>query len=325
MRTRRVLLALVVGAFALSGCALLTPITAPDLAPDGPVAVGSCLDRMNGRDSDRTSIVACIEPHLFEVTSIEEWPGMASMLEGSDPGKVWDAIHLVDGSGDGADYSEWASRECQDATLDVLDLNQVSMAGISSSKLKLIAGGSYGIDLSLGSRDEFVAGDHRTICSVAWYDQDGPREVVDPSGIGFAGYLGPGVPISERECWDSKGYEVSCTRPHAAQVVASFEAVDVFDDDIIEHTYDDTMTDDDYDLTDSFCDALMEQLLPRHVSGEVGYLAEASQGYGWDDWDGKVSDDGGYFYSCLLVARDTEALLSGDVFAGDVTVEGDQA
>ena len=54
--------------------------TSSPTAPDVP-AVGTCLEDMNGYDSDRRSIVDCTELHLYDVVGSAEWPGMADAIE----------------------------------------------------------------------------------------------------------------------------------------------------------------------------------------------------------------------------------------------------
>jgi hypothetical protein len=326
MRTRRLLLAIAAGsALLLSGCTLLTPITLQGSHADDTVRVGSCLDGMNGNDSDRSAIVSCTDQHLYEVTGIAEWPGMAALIAAGDAGQVWDDLHASDGSGAGGDYLTWASRECQRAALDVLGISGLVVNGDTALDVRLTAGGGYGIDLSLGSRREFVAGDHRTVCSVAWYE-DGPvpRSVTDPDGVGFAGYLGPGVPLSLRECWDIEGYVVPCTRPHGYQVVAGFDGAGVFDPDIIDRTATGELTDDDYAVIDEFCAQLSDALRPGKVAPPAaGFLGESTNAQAWDDYDGTVDPDGGYFYTCLVRPNDTDSRLTGDLFDGTLAAVAD--
>jgi hypothetical protein len=278
---------------------------------------------MNGYDSARTSLISCTEPHLFEVTGILEWPKMDAVLTGADPGKVWDTIHQSNGSGDGEEYISWASEACQGAAQELLLIDRIEIDGHDAGALRLSVGGGYGIDLSLGSRDEFVAGDHRTVCSVAWYGGGPrPRKVTTPEGLDFSDYAGPGFDLEQRECWDVEAYAVSCAEPHAVQSLVGFDGLEAYGEEIVAHMAEGKMSEEDYKVADAFCEKLLFETIPDSDGlDDLGFLAEASASPAWDDYKGTVDPDGGYFFACLAGPLEAGALMNGDVFAGNTTIE----
>lgn len=311
--------------FLLAGCALLPifpplpglPTAAP---PAVPLAVGSCLDARIDADSDRDALVDCDEPHLFEVTSIDEWPGMEAALAAKEPGAVWDAIHLVDGSGDSAEYGRWASFACNEAAQGTVGISDVEVDGHTASDLRLRVGGTYGVDLSLASREAFVAGDHRTVCSMAWYDDlRRPRMV---SGPAFTELLHPGFPADRRECWSGDYSEIACDLPHAAQVLLAFDGLVAVGPDVIERAAMGEPTDEDWAAIDAVCEELLLQTLPFSADlGELGFLGDIVTGPAWDEFDGSVDPDSGYFYACVAVGPEVDDKITGDVFEGTAAID----
>lgn len=318
---------LTVAALVLTGCSLLrAPLQ--QLLPDpatsaGPLGIGSCLDGMNGADSDRTALVPCDELHLFEVTAIEEWPGMDDALAAADgdAGALWDEIHLLDGSeGATRDYGTWASRACSEAGQRMIGIADVDVDGHTASELWLFIGGPYGVDMSLGSREEFVAGDHRTVCSLAWYQGGQAPERNDDRS--FAHLREPGVSLLHRECWDSEYYEVPCTRPHTSQVVVGFDGVEAYGPELVQRVASGGWTEADIDTTDAFCEKLLPEVVPygAPIDG-LGYYAETFVGSGWDSFDGTVDPEESYPFVCLVLGYEDGDLLSGDVYGDELTVE----
>lgn len=308
----------------LSGCTLVSSLIStfrPDSTPL-PSGVGACLDRRIEADSDRNSIVDCDEPHLFEVTSIDQWPGMADAIEAADGdlGAVWDQLHLVDGSPESLDYGIWASRNCNEAAQRTVGIADVEVDGHTASDIWLRVGGSYGVDLSLGSRDQFVAGDVSTFCSMAWYDDvQRPRLLTGPK---FAQLLHPGFPPDRRECWSGNYSVIACDQPHAAQVLLEFDGLEAFGPELIERAATGEPLEEDWTTADGFCEQLLLQSLPFSVNlGDVGFLADISTGDAWDEFDGTVDPDAGYFFACVAVGLEVDDMLTGDVFEGTAAID----
>jgi hypothetical protein len=303
----------------LTGCSLLQRIV-PHTAPSaGPLTVGSCLDGMVGADSDRTATVACELPHMFEVTGIDEWPGMADALAAADDaGALWDEINGPDAEGH-EDYWEWAAKACMASAQRVIGIADVELDGVTAGDLWLRIGGPYNVDHSLATRSDFVGGDHRTVCSLAWYyGTQTPEREANPS---FSELLKPDFPTILRECWDAEYYDVPCTRPHNAQAVVIFDGLPALGPALITRTANGEATDDDWSRVDDVCEELMLQALPSTASlDELWYYGETTVGQGWDDYEDAIDEKLQYPYACLAVGENDGDLISGDVFNGDAHV-----
>lgn len=309
----------------LSGCSLLTPL--PGFPQSGPGAaeleVGSCLDGMSGADSDRRSVVDCDQPHLFEVTAVTEWPGMADAIEeAGGAAEAWDALHVIVGStGEPEDpeYTEWASKTCESAAQRALRIDDVEVDGKTAGDIWLRIGAGYGVDLSLDTRDGFIAGDHTTVCSVAWYDaRNQPRKVTFEKGTSFADAAGPNFPLKHRECWDTDYYVTPCTLPHGAQVLLGFEGVAAFGADFVETVGNGEATEKEWNLADDLCEELLFQALPGSADfgPDLGYLTEVGIGPSWDEFDGAVVPGEPYPFVCLALGPDEDSEFEGDIFDG---------
>jgi hypothetical protein len=326
-RLRPALVAITVAitlASALSGCTFLSTI--PGLVPDPPASgnIGSCLDGLNGADSDRYSVVDCDQPHLFQVTAVDQWPGMADAIEAADGdlGAVWDDIHLAGGTADSAEYGMWASRDCNEAAQRTVGIDDVVVDGHTAADLWLRIGGTYNVDLSLNSREKFVGeNDVSTFCSLAWYDESGKPRLVDAPP--FEQLVHPGFAPDMRECWSGNYSTISCDEPHAGQVLLAFDGLEAFGPELIDRAATGQPLEADWTTADDFCEQLLLQTIPSSANlADLGYLADIQVGYGWDEYDGAVDPDAVYFFACLAVAPETGDMLTGDVFEGTAAVDG---
>jgi hypothetical protein len=312
----------------LSGCSLLTPL--PGFPQSGPGAaeleVGSCLDGMSGADSDRRSVVDCDQPHLFEVTAVTEWPGMADAIEeAGGAAEAWDALHVIVGStGEPThpEYFDWAETACETATQQVLRIDDVELDGKSAADIWLRLGAGYGVDLSLDTREGFVAGDHRTVCSAAWYDARGnPLSVTLGDGITLSDAAGPDFPLDQRECWDDEFYLTTCKVPHAAQVLVGFDGVATLGAELVAKLGNGDGTDSDWEVADTVCDQLLDQTLPSSADfgPDLGYLSEIGISPGWEAFEGTLDPDQNYPFACVALG-DEGTMFEGDVFDGTAAV-----
>jgi hypothetical protein len=314
----------------LAGCGVVGLLgEPPDLrSPAGPLEVGACLEGMVGNDSDRESVVSCDAPHRFEVVAIAEWPEMNEFIrENGDlsfsrlhPASDTDAQDVLD-------YFDWATDECQQAIMESAGIADVEVDGHSAVDLGLRLGGGYGLDISLASRTGFQAGDHRTVCSAAWYNSYGAPSLVEfPVGVRFADVNTTSLPIEQRECWAVDYDIVPCDEEHAGQVVVDFDGLEAFGPEVITRAAEGEPTEADWTLEDAFCDELTDAAMarPEFMSG-LAYFADLQSDYGWGAWDGEVDDDYTYRYACLVAAPGTTDLLTGDVFAGDVQIVADSS
>jgi hypothetical protein len=303
-------------AFALAGCGVLPGLPiGGEVRSIADIAVGDCLDGMIGFDSDRNAVVDCDTAHLYEVTAIAEWPGFdAAIAETGDAGAAWDDVNL---SEEVSPYWAWASTTCSKASRDVLGVDDVEVQGHTAAELWLTVGGEYGIDQSLPSRSGFLAGDHRTVCSIAWYDeQQEPRRVTLPDGVRFADITGPEFDVGLHDCWSENYAQIDCERPHYGQVLAGFEGLNAFGDEFVGRAADGVQTEEDWMASDAFCTELLGQVLPETADLDgLTVIADIAPGVGWVEWNGDVDPDHPYSFACLAVGPEFEP-VSGDVFAG---------
>jgi hypothetical protein len=315
---------------ALSGCTLL-PVIGPSgasapVASDvpvigGAVKVGDCLSDALGPDSDRDSVVSCDEPHFYDVLSLEEWPGMQAALDDAAADEVFTALHRYDDAGISGGYDTWASQTCDDTMRAELGWDALGFDGHTADELYLKPGGSFTSDFSLASRAAFVGGDHRTLCSVGWYDDRGNLAISYPDGLRFADVLQRGFPLEARECWDVDTYTVPCSDDHAYQNLVNFEGLEIFGADLISRFGDGTATDSDWAVADDFCQTVLNDALPLSASLDgLGYLANFGASSGWDSFEGTVDPDEYYAFVCLASPLQPGDLLSGDVFNADAAI-----
>jgi hypothetical protein len=214
----------------------------------------------------------------------------------------------------------WASGACNEGAQRRVGIDDVEVEGHTAADLWLRVGGTYNVDLSLGSRDQFVGGDVATVCSLAWYDETGTPRLL--SGPAFSQLLHPGFPADRRECWSGDYSEIPCDEPHAAQVLLAFDGLTAFGPEVIERAAAGEPTEADWAAEDAFCEQLLLRTMPFSANlGDVGYLADIQTGYGWDEFDGTADPDSAYFYACVAAGLEPDDLLVGDVFEGTAAVD----
>lgn len=313
-------------AVLMSGCSLLEPIQS---GGSSSVSVGDCLGEMLGADSDRDSLIDCDEPHRFEVTAIVTWPGMADLVEeqGGDAGRAWDRLHTTDSATGGAlitEYVDWAERECMAAAQRTLRIDDVTVGDLTAADIWLRLGGGWGVDLSLSSRDAFTRGDHRTVCSVAWYDARNQPLQVEFGGATFADLAGPDFPLKHRECWDEEYYVTPCTLPHAAQVLAGFEGIAAFGPELVTRIGDGTASEADWLVADDFCGEVLDQAMPSSTDWEdLWYIADVAYNENWEALDGAADPELDYPMSCIAGGEEQGQLFTGDYMDGSVEFVAD--
>ena len=303
----------VIGCLILSGCSAI-PLPLPFLPQRAPVAqvpaVGTCLADMNGYDSDRRSIVACTELHLYDVVGSAEWPGMAGAIEEEGGArKVFDLIIGQDTGSMVANYWEWATEFCSTALRDT-----IGWSTTVTDDLWVMPAGAYGVDLSLASRADFLAGDHVTLCSAIWWES-----LAYDSEITIESMLESEFPLETRDCWVETELSLEfayCDQPHTDQSVLTFDGQAAFGIDFIKDP--EAMSDDDWMTVSDRCWELTRLLLPDFDSDTMYTWAAPSEGPAWDELASGTPDPGqSYFYSCGIAMHDGSS-FTGDIFGGSI-------
>ena len=315
---RRLIAALTGGALLalLSGCALPIPVgPIPISHPDGPLvvpAVGECLESLNGRDADWRSSVPCTEPHLYDIVAIGEWPGMTQALDGRDPSRVFADINAYGTSALVEGYWAWASEFCETAARDAL-----GWGGLDPryGPLHVLPVGTWGFDMSLAARSDFVKGEHRTLCSIGWYE-----EHASAPGLTVAEDFFADATDATEECWiagTATSTAVDCADAHTDQAVLRFDARAAFGDAFLRPV--DEFDDEDWDLAYSMCVDLVSSLLPD-LSESLGIWSWVRYPELWDPLASESPDpDTWYTMDCLVGSFDDERRTGDLLDAGAAT------
>ncbi len=314
----RIVAAAVGSLLALTACAGAN-------SPAG-LAPGTCLADYNGSDSNRESIVDCSIDHTFDVYATATWPGMDAAIAAADPAVVFDAIHAEEASDTSDAYWTWAYEECSARFLDYIGLADVTIGGQSSQDLRLLPAGRWDYDYSLTTRDEFVSGDHSTLCSITWFDQTGTTiTVAHDAGETLSTLLSNFTPELQG-CFtrdtqaDVKYSDTNCTEPHNGQYLMYFDMVPALGADFVRSMDPETTIFPDYEPLDAFCTSVIDTVYPGVLDSPswIVWSDQTGRNQGWKDFDGTIDPDQLYPGYCAILAK--TATLRGDVISGNVTV-----
>ncbi len=313
------IVAITVGSLlALTACA--------GVPPQAGLAPGTCLAGSNGSDSDRESIVDCATEHTFDVYATATWPGMDAAIAASDPGAVFDAIQADEASDTSDAYWTWAYEECSALFLDHIGLAEVSVDGKSAQELGLLPAGRWEYDYSLTTREEFVSGDHSTLCSMTWFDQTGTTIMVThEAGVALSTMLS-NFTTELQGCFtrdpqaDPKYSDTNCTEPHNGQYLMYFDTLTALGADFVTSMDPETTIFPDYEPLDSFCTSVIDTVYPGVLDSPswIVWSDQTGRNQGWKDFDGTIDPDQLYPGYCAILAQ--TATLQGDVISGNVTV-----
>jgi hypothetical protein len=313
---RRLIAALASAALltVLSGCALPLPIPKGPVkvsVPDGPLvapSIGDCLEGMNGVDADWRSSVPCTDPHLYDIVAVAEWPGMADALDGRSAANVFADINDFAPSAFVQKYWAWAQEFCETATRDALAWGELDPR---FDALHVMPAGGWGFDMSLATRVDFTAGEHRTLCSLGWHEEHATLP-----GMTVAEDFVADTTAATEECWvmgTAVTTPVDCAENHTDQSVLWFDARTAFGDAFLAPV--DELDDADWDLASSMCVDLVFSVLPE-VPESLGVWASIRYAELWDDLaDAAPEPDAWYTMDCLLGSFDGER-FTGDLFDG---------
>lgn len=298
----------------LSGCALPLPIPKGPVkvsVPDGPLvapSVGDCLGDMNGVDADWRSTVPCTDAHLYDIVAMAEWPGMSKALEGRSAANVFADINDFAPAAFVQGYWSWAHEFCAAATRDALGWGQLDPR---FDALHVLPVGSWGFDMSLATRVDFTAGEHRTLCSIGWHEPRASR-----ADLSIADDFVADATDATEECWitgTATMTPVDCADAHTDQSVLWFDARAAFGDAFLAPF--DELDDADWDLASAMCSDLVSSVLPE-VTDSLGVWATIRYPDQWDALgDADPEPDTWYLMDCVLGSFDGER-FTGDLFDG---------
>lgn len=289
---------------------------------DPTLAAGACLAEYNGPDSDRTSLVDCTEEHSFDVLGLVTWPDMASAIESASAEEVFDDITGEAPSVTGDRYWGWAIDECVGVMREVIGLD-VTVEGKSADELDLIPADRWDMDVSLAAREDFIAGDHTSLCSVTWRDAENQETAIAlPTGVTVRDLLSPSFPPELRNCHDrdpdaNPSYTpADCLEAHHGQYLVIFDGAVALGADWVESKDPDGGF-DDYAPLDEYCTVLLEAVYPGVLDSPDWIVWSDDWGtLGWESYDGTADPDKQYPVYCgILGVDDTE--ISGDVLSGE--------
>ncbi len=281
----------VIGCLVLSGCAYppfpCRPRPLRDQAASDALAVGVCLADANGYDSDRRSVVECTEPHLYDVVGSAEWPGMDDAI--AESGGARETFDLIVDHRPGpvvAAYDEWADEFCSTALRDV-----VGWSTGMTDRLWVMPSVAYQVDRSLASRSDFVAGDHLTLCSAAWWEP-----LAYDSEITVESMLEAEFPLETRDCWVEfeRVLRVRLLARRTSISGLGFDGLAAFGIDFIRNP--DEMAEEDWGRVSDKCWELATFLLPA-FDGETMYTWASAEGEVWEELaTGTPDADQRYFF-----------------------------
>ena len=85
-------------------------------------------------------------------------------------------------------------------------------------------------------------------------------------------------------------------------MLVAFDGLEAFGPELIERAATGQPTEEDWATADAFCEQLLLQTLPFSANlADLGYLADIQTGYAWDEFDGTVDPEAGYFFACVAV------------------------
>ncbi|MFT4283899.1 MAG: septum formation family protein [Protaetiibacter sp.] len=315
---RRALAALAVAALltVLSGCALPLPVPRGPVkvsVPDGPLvvpAIGDCLDGMSDVDSDWRSTVPCTEPHLYDIVAIAEWPGMEKALAAESANDVFRELKAFEPDTFVTAYWEWAHDFCGSAVREALGWGELDAR---FDALHVLPVGAWAFDMSLATRTDFVAGEHRTLCSLGWRE---PHASLP--GATLAEDFVADTTAATEECWvtgSATSTAVDCAASHTDQGVLWFDARAAFGDGFLAPPAE--LTEADWDLAYAMCADLVGAVLPE-APDSLGVWAWVRYPELWDALaTASPERDTWYTMDCLVGDFDG-GRFSGDLFDGAV-------
>lgn len=306
----------------LTGCTATPEATAPAdpwsvaaSANSGGVVPepGDCLVETDDR-IDWTSSMPCQRNHRYDVVSIDTWPGMQDAITETDAATLY--RDLTERPERAAEYLEWADRNCLDRVRETVGWGELrsvqELAGFEP-----LPSAPWAVETSIAGLDDFVDGEHRTVCSVAWWET-----LRYPDDVSLGDFFSPSFPRLTRNCWaDADDFSVSftlCDREHIGQSFATIDLMSAYGvDEVVPFgELPDVIRGEIFDA----CTALAVDVVPS-LDPETHYSWSMTLNGGvWDDLESAPAHPGARYDVECVISRLDEAPVRGDIFDGTVEV-----
>ena len=202
---------------------------------------------------DLTSIVDCTTPHAYEVYDVIDVPKAA--LTGTTRGErianrddLALPSELPDDSTERQAFEEFAELECAASLQRVIGFDQLELAGKKAGDARVlpVLRGINALTYSVMPEKEWLAGRRQAVCSARFEDPEHTgagrtpvqQQASSDDTMIVTKVSADALPVEFRQCrtYDENRRDVSatsCAEPHVDEVLFSFEADGVFDQEFI--------------------------------------------------------------------------------------------
>ncbi len=284
-------------AITLAGCGDSEEKPKPAAAE---VKAGDCVAKdiadENDRAPDLDSIVACSEPHVYEIVEVVDLPEKA--LSGTtDEEKLanrkdlatWPTGEEEEPTSQKIAYYEFTDTACVDEYIRVSGLGDVSVNGVDAKDANVAPALEAGFHqwINVTPRDQWLDGKRQLICSFRFgeveagtYDETPPaRLVTSKTDKALFTTLGSSdLPAELRSCDETN----HCDRQHGSETLFHFDAQSVLDEKLVNGIDPEKPTDQQLKQLDRTCEDAVPSLMDEDF-GQRDITVEAFVGKPWED------------------------------------------
>jgi hypothetical protein len=244
----------------------------------GEIKAGDCIGKdvadENDRAPDLDSVVACSEPHVYEILDVVDLPKEA-LTGTTDKEKLANRKDLAtlsssdETSAQNDAYVEFAWEACGAALLKTTGYDQLSVDGVDAADALLYPALGQKIHspwLNLTPKDRWLDDQPQVICSARFvkadgYDSEGGGPVQPFSSKNdkplLSAFGTSDYPIELRDCSifikEDESKSVGCDKQHYGETLFLFDAESVFDEKFVKGIDPDKPTDQELDELDRVC------------------------------------------------------------------------
>lgn len=260
------------------------------------VKAGDCLaddiENANGTmDADLDSVIPCSEKNVFLVYGVLDLDEMFLPAEDASEDEILaarDAITLNTEDGY-VPFRAWADIMCGAEALFETGLYDVAVPGGTAIDVSARPAGNFFYDITVSSPDNWLAGDAKAVCSLAWQAPNGKRADLNTAySLEMSGFTTQAWPPGLRRCvvWVGEGldnYSEHCSESHWMEDIVTIDPWLILGDDARRSF--DRNNDADLAALTPFCEAFV----PRFVGSDANPAAYRGM-VTWIRWD----EDGVY-------------------------------